>query len=165
MPQIVEFPERPYVGVRGTITMTTFGLVADRIGEMVGWLADRGHAPAGAPFLRYEAINLPEDRLVVQAGVPVGVPVGGPVEGEGDIFAASLPAGRYATESHHGHPDQLFGVIEALLQWGAEQGLAWDITEKDGTEHWGCRLELFRTDPRAEPDMHNWDTDLQFRIV
>ncbi|MEO3793931.1 GyrI-like domain-containing protein [Nonomuraea sp. B10E15] len=161
MPQIVEFSERPYVGVRGTITMTTFGLVADRIGEIIGWLAQRGHAPAGAPFLRYDAINMPQDRLVVQAGVPVA----GPVEGEGDIFAATLPAGRYAVTSHHGHPDQLFGVIEALLKWGEEQGLAWDLAEKDGTEHWGCRLELFQTDPRVEPDMHNWDTDLQFRIA
>ncbi|MEO3886145.1 GyrI-like domain-containing protein [Nonomuraea sp. B5E05] len=161
MPQIVECPERPYVGVRGTITMTTFGLVADRIGEIIGWLAQRGHAPAGAPFLRYDAINMPEDRLVVQAGVPVAEPV----EGEGDIFAATLPAGRYAVTSHHGHPDQLIGVIEALLKWGAEQGLAWDMTEKDGTEHWGCRLELFQTDPRVEPDMHNWDTDLQIRLA
>ncbi|MEO3798981.1 GyrI-like domain-containing protein [Nonomuraea sp. B1E8] len=161
MPQIVELPERPYVGVRGTITMTTFGLVADRIGEIIGWLAQRGHAPAGAPFLRYDAINMPEDRLVVQAGVPVAEPV----EGEGDIFAATLPAGRYAVTSHHGHPDQLIGVIEALLKWGAEQRLAWDMTEKDGTEHWGCRLELFQTDPRVEPDMHNWDTDLQIRLA
>ncbi|WP_043621074.1 GyrI-like domain-containing protein [Nonomuraea candida] len=161
MPQIVEFPGRPYVGVRRTITMTTFGLVADRIGEIIGWLAERGAHPAGAPFLRYESIDLARDRLVVQAGVPVAAPV----EGEGDVFADTLPAGRYVTVSHHGHPDQLFGVVEATLKWAGEQGLTFDLTEKDGTEHWGCRLELFQTDPRVEPDPHKWDTGLQFRLT
>ncbi|MEV0617261.1 GyrI-like domain-containing protein [Nonomuraea sp. NPDC050404] len=161
MPQIVEFPERPYVGVRRTITMTTFGLVADRIGEIIGWLAERGQAPAGAPFLRYETIDMANDRLVVQAGVPVAEPMAA----EGDLFADTLPAGRYAATTHHGHPDGLFEVITQLLKWGEEQGLTFDRTDKDGTEHWGCRLELFMTDPRAEPDMNNWDTDLQFRLA
>jgi effector-binding domain-containing protein len=161
MPQIIELPERPYVGVRRTITMTTFGLVGDRIGEIIGWLAERGAYPAGAPFLRYEEIDMANDRLVVQAGVPVERPV----EGEGDIFAATLPAGRYAVESHHGHPDGLVDAIDRLRKWAAEQGLTWDMTVKDGTEHWGCRLELYNTNPAEEPDMNNWDTDLQFRLA
>ncbi|MEU5864769.1 GyrI-like domain-containing protein [Nonomuraea sp. NPDC047529] len=161
MPQIVEFPERPYIGIRKTITMTSFGLVGDRIAEMIGWLAERGHTPAGAPFFRYDSIDLPQDRLVVEAGVPVTAPVAG----EGELHAGTLPAGRFVTESHHGHPDQLSGVIESVLTWAAEQGLTWDMTEKGGTEHWGCRLELYRTDPRVEPDLNKWDIDLQFRLA
>jgi effector-binding domain-containing protein len=161
MPEIIELPERPYVGVRRTITMTTFNLVGDRIGEIIGWLAQRGAYPAGAPFLRYEEIDMARDRLVVQAGVPVAAPV----EGEGDIFADVLPAGRYVTVSHHGHPDRLMGVIDAMLKWAAAQGLTWDRTEKDGAEHWGCRLELYNTNPMEEPDLNNWDTDLQFRLA
>lgn len=161
MPKIIDLPARPYVGIRRTITMTTFGLVADRIAGLIGWLAERGVSPADAPFLRYDSINMPEDRLVVQAGVPVATPVAG----EGDIFADVLPAGRYVTESHHGHPDRLAGVISGMLAWGDEQGLAWDMAEKDGTEHWGCRLELYQTNPLVEPDPNNWDTDLQFRLA
>lgn len=94
-----------------------------------------------------------------------GVPVPAPMEWEGDLYAATLPAGRYATTTHHGHPDQLVGTVESLLRWGREQGLEWDLTEKDGAEHWGCRLELYRTDPRVEPDMNNWDIDLQLRLT
>ncbi|MEU7832107.1 GyrI-like domain-containing protein [Nonomuraea sp. NPDC049129] len=161
MPNIIDHPDRPYVGVRGTISMTTFGLVADRIGELIGWLAERGVAPAGAPFLRYLAIDMPADRLEVEAGVPVAAPV----TVERDIFAAHLPAGRYATVRHHGHPDQLRGVIENLLTWGTEQGLKWDMTRDGDTELWGCRLELYQTDPRVEPDLNNWDTDLEFRLA
>ncbi|MEU1386334.1 MULTISPECIES: GyrI-like domain-containing protein [unclassified Nonomuraea] len=163
MPQIVELPERPYLGIKKTITMTSFGLVGDRIAEMIGWLAERGHTMAGAPFFRYHSIDMPGDRLVVEAGVPVTAPVTEPVEGE--FHVGTLPAGRFVTESHHGHPDQLSGVIESVLKWAAEQGLTWDMTEKDGTEHWGCRLELYQTDPRIEPDLNKWDIDLQFRLA
>ncbi|GAA3243042.1 GyrI-like domain-containing protein [Nonomuraea helvata] len=161
MPHIIDVPDRPYIGIRRTITMTSFGLVGDRIAGLIGWLAERGAAPTAAPFLRYDSINMAEDRLVVQAGVPVATPV----EGEDDIFADVLPAGRYVTASHHGHPDQLAGVISSVLKWGEEQGLTWDMTEKDGTELWGCRLEFYKTNPLEEPDMNNWDTELQFRLA
>lgn len=161
MPQIIEVPERPYLGVRATVTMTTFAVVADRIGEIVGRLAARGHQPADAPFIRYESIDLAADRLVVQAGVPVEEPV----DGEDDVFAATLPAGRYVTETHHGHPAGLSGVVASVLAWTTAQGLALDLTEKDGTEHWGCRLEIYRTNPMVDPDPDNWDTDLQLRLA
>ncbi|MEV0380062.1 GyrI-like domain-containing protein [Nonomuraea sp. NPDC050643] len=161
MPEIVEFPERPYVGVRATITMTTFGVVGDRIGEIIGWLAERGAYPAGAPFFRYDSIDMAGDRLVVQAGVPVAAPV----EAEGDLFAGTLPAGRYVTVSHHGHPDGLMKVTADLLRWAQEQRLSWDMTEKDGAEHWAGRLELYKTNPMEEPDLDNWDVDLQFKLA
>ncbi|WP_113704198.1 GyrI-like domain-containing protein [Nonomuraea lactucae] len=160
-PRIVEHPDRAYVGVRRTITMTTFNEVGDRIGELIGWLATRGAAPAGAPFLRYHMIDMAADRLEVEAGVPVAEPV----QGEGEIRAGVLPAGRYVTSSHHGHPDQLAGIIIGLLKWAAERGLRWDMTESGGAERWGCRLEFFQTDPRVEPDLNNWDMDLEFRLA
>ncbi|GAB2915760.1 GyrI-like domain-containing protein [Nonomuraea fastidiosa] len=161
MPEIVELPDRPYVGVRGTVTMSTIPAIADRIGEIVGWLAGRGLAPAGAPFLRYESFEPDGDGMVLQAGVPVAEPV----DVEGDYFAGVLPAGRYATATHRGPFDGLAGATGALLAWGAEQGVTWDVTERDGAEHWGCRLELYNTDPRTEPDPAGWLTDLQIRLA
>ncbi|MDP4506567.1 GyrI-like domain-containing protein [Nonomuraea turcica] len=162
MPEIIELPDRPYVGVRKTITMTSFNLVGDRIGEIIGWLIERGAYPAGAPFFKYDSINMAADRLVVVAGVPVA----SPVEGEADIFADVLPAGRYVTVSHHGHPDGLMAVTDAMRKWAAEQGLTWDKTsDPDGTEHWGSRLELYNTNPVEEPDLNKWHTDLQFRLA
>ncbi|MEV4562514.1 GyrI-like domain-containing protein [Nonomuraea sp. NPDC049419] len=160
MPEIVELPDRPYVGVRGAITMNTIPVIADRIGEIAGWLLGRGAAIAGAPFLRYESFDTEGDGLVMQAGVPVA----GPVEAEGDYFAGVLPAGRYATLTHRGHFDGLIEATRVLLAWGEEQGLKWDMTEGDGAEHWGCRLEVYNTDPRVENDPANFLTDLQIRL-
>ncbi|WP_214320832.1 GyrI-like domain-containing protein [Nonomuraea sediminis] len=161
MPTITEFPDRPYLGIKREITMTTFGLVGDRIAEMIGWLLQRGVTLAGAPFFRYEVIDMPNDRLLVHAGIPVA----SPVEPEGDYFADVLPAGRYATVLHHGHPDQLMGVTADLLRWATDQGLKWDMTEEADGEHWVARTEHYLTDPRERPDLHDWDTELQFRLA
>lgn len=140
--------------------MTTFAVVADRLGEIFALLAERGTPPAGAPFFRYLLIG-GDDHLVVEAGVPVA----DPLQGKGDIVAGTLPAGRYVTETHHGHPDGLVGVTEALLKWAEGQGLAFDMTRRSDGEYWGCRLELFHTNPAEQPDMHEWDTELRFRLA
>ncbi|NIJ14829.1 effector-binding domain-containing protein [Saccharomonospora amisosensis] len=152
--------EQPYVGVRATITMTTFGLVADRIPEIFAWLGERGIAPAGPPFFRYYLIDV-ERELEVEAGVPVATPV----EGGDGLCGGVLPAGRYATMTHVGHPDKLSTSISALLGWARERGLEWDMERAPDGERWGCRLEWFKTDPRAEPDRDKWETELAFRLA
>lgn len=159
-PTIIERSEQPYVAIGGRVTMDTIGEVADRISELFGWLASRGIEPAGAPFLKYDVIDM-ERELEIEAGVPVPATV----EGEGDVFCAVLPAGRYATVTHVGHPDGLVAVTAALLDWASEQGLTWDMSETEVGERWVCRLEVYRTDPREQPDLDKWETDLVFRLA
>ncbi|MFI6293171.1 GyrI-like domain-containing protein [Nonomuraea sp. NPDC050790] len=153
---IIEFPERHYVAVRKTITMTTFGVVADRIPDIYAWLVAKGAAMEGAPFFRFHVIDMEGD-LDVEAGVPVAEPV----EVEGDFVAATLPAGRYASVRTIGHPDQLFPVIEKLRN---TPGLDFDMTEEADGEHWGTRLEIYHTNPAEQPDMNKWEIELQFRL-
>ncbi|MEU5884241.1 GyrI-like domain-containing protein [Spirillospora sp. NPDC047279] len=160
MPKIEERGEQPYAGIRRTITWREFPLIADRIPELIGWLAARGLRPAGAPFFRYVTLQ-GEDSGLVEAGVPVE----GPVDGEGDVFAGTLPAGRYATVTHAGHPDGLFQVTTDLLGWAADQGLTWDMSESEDGEHWACRLEIYRTDPAVQPDLGQWETELAFKLA
>ena len=69
-----------------------------------------------------------------------------------------LPGGRYATVTHVGHPMGLMLATKELLDWGAAQGLKWDMSPGDGGEQWGCRLENYLTDPGQEPDMSKWET-------
>jgi hypothetical protein len=69
--------------------------------------------------------------------------VASPVEGNAEISVGVLPAGRYATVVHTGHPDTLVTATRDLLEWATERGLDWDA---DGDE-WGCRLEEYLSDP------------------
>jgi effector-binding domain-containing protein len=159
-PRVTDRPEQPYVAIRGLVTMHTFPEIADRLPEVFAWLGARGLEPAGAPFFKYNVIDM-ERELEVEAGVPVDAPVAG----DGDVLAGILPAGRYATVTHTGHPAELVDATAALLAWADREGLAWDVVDSDRGQRWGCRLEVLNTDPSVEPDMHKWETDLVFRLA
>ncbi len=49
------------------------------------------------------------------------------MEGDDQVLFGVLPAGRDATVTHVGHPDELIAVTAALLDWAAWQGLEWDV--------------------------------------
>ncbi|MQY08070.1 GyrI-like domain-containing protein [Actinomadura macrotermitis] len=158
--EIQERPVRHYAGVRRTVTAEAFADIADRIPVILGWLAERGVAPADAPFLKYETIDMPDAFEVV-----AGVPVAAPVEGDGEVFAASLPAGRYAVHRHHGHPDGLVAATAELIEEGLGEGLAWDMDQDGDGQHWAARLEIFRSHPLEVPDPADWVTDVEIRLA
>ncbi|WP_232664453.1 GyrI-like domain-containing protein [Pseudonocardia sp. TRM90224] len=160
VPTVVEWTEQPYVAVSGRVTMQTFGKIADRFGEVFGFLAARRIAPSGPPFFRYRVIDM-EHELEVEAGVPVAVPV----TGEGDVVVDVLPPGRYVTLTHTGHPDELVDRTGQLLAWASEQGLELDVHPGDRGDEWGSRLEVLLTDPAEEPDMHRWQTELAMKLA
>ena len=159
-PAIVWRDEQPYVGRRESITMTEFARVADHLPTMFGWLAERGVNIAGPPFFRYRVIDMAAE-LVVEAGIPIA----GWADVAEPTFVGSLPAGRYATLTYIGHPDELVGVTGKLLDWAQHQNLEWDVTQTPEGEVWGCRLEILMTNPAEEPDMHKWETVLLFRLA
>jgi effector-binding domain-containing protein len=158
-PEITERGEQPYVAIRADVTMEQLPGLADRFGEVFGWLAERGVAPAGPPFFRYNGIDMA--RLL---NVEAGVPVPAAVEGDDRVIARVLPAGRYGTSIHVGPYDGLIGAVDNLLQWADARGLEWDKSSADDGEHWGCRLEIYLTDPSQQPDPTKWETQLAFRL-
>ncbi|MFF3555767.1 GyrI-like domain-containing protein [Streptomyces tsukubensis] len=160
-PEIVDRPEQFYVCIRGSVRMDHFAVIADRLGELIGWAAAQGAEFAGAPFFRFRTLD-----MAGESDVEAGIPLTAPVNPEGDIRAGYLPAGRYATVVRTGHPDGLFDTITALRTWADHEGLTWDMTPlADGAERWGCRLEAYLTDPRVEPDMNKWQIQLAFRLA
>ncbi|WP_328537241.1 GyrI-like domain-containing protein [Streptomyces sp. NBC_00344] len=163
-PVAVERGAQPYAAIKATVTMDTIPVIADRLTDIFNWLSEHGIEPAGAPFFRYDVIDM-ERGMEIEAGVPVASPPPAAGDSEsGDVFAGVLPAGRYLTVSHIGHPDQLLGVTAGLLEWAAARGMEWDMERTDVVEEWGCRLEIYRTDPREEPDMSKWEMELAFRL-
>jgi hypothetical protein len=151
--------EQPYVGMTASVTMEDFSPVADRLPEIFGRLAERGVEPAGPPFFRYRVIDM-ERELVVEAGVPIADPL--LVDG---LDADMLPAGRYVATTFTGHPDRLITVTADLLHWADNHGLAFDQHTGPQGDVWGCRLEIYETDPTEEPDMNRWTTTLAFRLA
>jgi hypothetical protein len=159
-PTIVQRSEQAYLGRRESISMTEFARVADHLPTMFAGLAERGVPIAGPPFFRYRVIDMAAE-MVVEAGIPVA----GPVEVEAPTFVDVLPAGRYATVTHIGHPDELMAVTARLLDWAQDLGLTWDMTPTPTGETWGCRLEVLTTNPAEQPDMHKWETVLLFKLA
>ena len=158
-PEIAERAEQPYVAIQADVTMQELPGLADRFGEVFGWLAEHGVAPAGPPFFRYNVIDMAR-LLKVEAGVPVPAAV----EGDDRVIAGVLPAGRYGTAIHVGPYDGLIGAVDDLLRWADSRGLEWDKSSAGDGEHWNCRLEIYLTDPSQEPDPARWETRLAFRL-
>jgi effector-binding domain-containing protein len=159
-PQIETRAGQPYVAIRARLTHAEIDALGARFGEVFAWLGARGLAPAGAPFFRYNVIDMARE-LEIDAGVPVAASV----DGDGQVVSGALPAGRYATLTHVGHPSELADVTKTLLDWAAARGLTWDMSPGDEGERWGCRLETYLTDPSEEPDMSKWVTELAFRLA
>jgi effector-binding domain-containing protein len=159
-PEVVTRAEQPYVAIRTWVPMAGLAGVAARHPEVYAWLGARGVAPAGAPFFKYNVIDMARE-----LEVELGVPVAAPVDGDGTVLSGVLPAGRYATLTHVGHPSELYDATKALQDWAAGQGLSWDVSPGERGERWGSRLEIYFTDPSVEPDMSKWETQLAFRLA
>ncbi len=140
--------------------MTEFARVADHLPTMFADLADRGVPVTGAPFFRYREIDMAAE-MVIEAGIPIA----GPVEVDGPGFTDTLPAGRYVTVAHIGHPDELMAVTARLLDWAQARDLTWDMTPTPTGEIWASRLEMLMTNPAEQPDMHKWETVLLFKLA
>ncbi len=158
--EIVTRPEQPYMAVRAQVTMAELPALGARFGEVFGWLGAHGLAPVGAPFFRYNVID-----MAGQLDMEAGVPVAAAAEGDGTVVAGVTPSGRYATMTYVGHPKELAAATEGLLEWARAQGLKWDMSPGAGGEHWGGRLEIYLTDPSQQPDMSKWETQLAFRLA
>src|SRR4051812_36514324 len=120
--RVEERAAQPYAYVEDTdVHVGSFAVIADRFGEVFGWLAQKGIQPTGPVFFNYKVINMPGP-MHVEAGVPISEAV----EGDDAVRAGELPAGRYVTVIHHGHPDTLERATGDLLAWADEEGLEFD---------------------------------------
>ncbi|WP_243063518.1 GyrI-like domain-containing protein [Humibacter sp. RRB41] len=158
-PHVVERAATPYVAITANVTMNDIGAVLPPLSsEVFEWLRVNGIAPVGAPFWKYDVIDM-EHGLQVE----VGVAVAEPADGDARVHAGMLPAGRYATVLHVGHPQTLETATARLLQWGNESNLKWDAWPTPQGERWECRLEIYHDEP-GQP-MDEWETELAFRLA
>jgi effector-binding domain-containing protein len=158
-PTITQRTATPYVAITANVAMNDLGTVVPPLNEEVfAWLTARDIAPAGAPFWKYNLVDMTRG-LQIEAGVATPEPV----EGDERVHAGVLPAGRYATLTHIGHPKTLIDATARLLAWAEEEGLRWDVSPSAQGERWGCRLEIYHDEPGQ--DMNLWETELAFRLA
>jgi hypothetical protein len=67
--------------------------------------------------------------------------------------------------THTGAPHTLVAATSTLLDWAEQRGLAFDVSQTEAGQKWGCRLESYLTDPALEPDTSKWQTQLAFRLA
>lgn len=158
-PRVTQWADQHYAGITARVTMQSIGDVADRLPEVLARLADAGLEPAAAPFLRYHVIDMD-----TELEVEVGVPVDRPVPGTGPVRPGVLPAGRYVTVTHVGHPDELVAVTASLLAWAEREGLELDVERTERGERWGARVELWHSGPEGS-DATSSVTELAFRLA
>jgi effector-binding domain-containing protein len=154
-PTIVTREEQPYVALRGKVAMDEIGAFAHRLDEVASWMAARNVLPADAPFFKYDEIDM-EAGIVLE----IGYPTDDRHAGEDPIVSGVLPAGKYVSMTHRGHPAQLIDATRELLAWAKQQELEFDV---DGNK-WRCRLEIYKSDPHEVPDMNDWETELLIRL-
>lgn len=158
--RVEERAAQPYAYVSDAdVWIGKFEVIADRFGEVFGWLAERGIEPAGPVFFKYDAITMPGP-MHLEAGVPIARLV----DGDDAVQTGELPAGRYVTVKHHGHPDSLQQATGALLAWAEAQGLEFDQWQAPEGHVWASRTEWYHSDPVEVPDLNDWETELAFKL-
>ena len=160
-PHIVERTAQPYAAVRRKIGMSDIATVADSMsGELFSWLGKRNIQLTGAPFFKYNSFG-PDGQLEIEWGAPV--PLG--VLGDSVVLTGTLAAGRYVSVIDTGPFKGLRDATGSLLEWIEENDLELDKHCVDGRVIFGCRLELYLTDPRAKSDLSKWQTEITMRLA
>ena len=115
--QIIETEEQPVLVVEKTLPVSKLpevvGLVFQSIAE---YLYRKGDEPLGPAFIAYH--NMDMNNLQVE----IGFPVKEKVEGEGEIKASVIPAGKKAVGYHKGPYRDISPLYDGLSSWIFRKG-------------------------------------------
>ncbi len=163
-PKIDSRKEQPYASIRtqATIPELDTGIIPQLHGEVMGWLRQQGLSSSGAPFLRYNVINM-MDKLDLEMAWPTERVL----KGNDRITTGVLPAGEYASVLYTG-PYEGPGLMDAnrvLIEWGRDKGIKWDGGTSDMGDTFAARFETYFTDPGVEPDPTKWETEVAIKVA
>lgn len=158
-PAIEERPEQPYVGLKAVVSMSDLqSQIPVMTAKLNRWLVANGLTASGKPFLRYHVVDMPK-RLEVEAGIPTAAVV----DGQGEVQANVLPAGRYAVLVYK---DVKTGIQanKRLIDWIKGRGEDAISHASENGEVFEARYETFLTDPASEPDQSEWETEVAIKL-
>jgi effector-binding domain-containing protein len=144
-----EIEPQPVLLIRAETTPTGIGpTYRDAVLEIESYLGAKGIEPAGPPFARFPIYT--QDRVVMEAGVPVSSGIGG----QGRIEAGELPGGAVATTVHVGSYKNLGAAHAALTEWLGSNG-------KRGGAPW----EIYLAGPAEIADSYLWRTQIVYPLL
>jgi AraC-like DNA-binding protein/effector-binding domain-containing protein len=144
-----QVPAQPVVFIRSRIARSAIAAtIGASLGRIVPYILGHGGQMAGQPYARYPEFG--PGMLTIE----VGMPVVAAIAGEGDIEAASLPAGKVAVALHGGAYERLPETFAALETWMAEQKLV----------STGAPWEVYVNDPADLPDSADWRTEIYWPV-
>jgi effector-binding domain-containing protein len=159
-PKTIELEAQPYLAIR-RIVKIPFGTVASKtLAELQRRMRKRGIEGINAPFFKYNIIDMPS-----ALEIDFGLPTASEEDGDETLVSGVLPAGRYAFLVHTGPYKGLMEANGALLRWIDAEGLKLDMRPSPAGDVFGCRLEIYPTDPKVEKDRCKWITELAFKLA
>lgn len=160
LPRIEVFAAQPVLVRHASLTMAEIGSKGPGLlGEVLDGMAARSITEAGPAFFRYDLID-----MAGQMGMAFGAQVAPGTPGFGEVQAEVLPAGRYLTALHRGHPDELYDCMMMIVAWVKGRGVAWDVEETEAGDRFAARLEFYRSDPATVP-MADWETEIRVKLA
>jgi RNA polymerase sigma-70 factor, ECF subfamily len=165
-PQIQQRDALPYLAIRSEVTNGIPAVVDRTFPQLFAWLGQHGIEPAGPPFIRFLEVDDTGEPLEIEVAAPVAA---GAPEGDSQVRAGTLPAGRYVTALHTGPyrsedvPD-LGDAQAALRTWTEQQDIVTSRPSERGSSLAAC-VEHYRIGPPMEADWTKWETELAYLVV
>ena len=98
-PVVETIEEKPYLAIRSEVSPDNFRAVIDQnFPRIPAWLAERGQAMVGPPFIRYRSV----DKEGNPSDIEMGAVISESIDPEIGFTSGVLPAGSYLTYTHVG---------------------------------------------------------------
>ncbi len=160
-PKVQQRDAQPYLAIHRHVTGEMAATVDDAFPELFSWLRAHGFEPSGPPFIRFLVVDEEGEPLELE----VAAPVAKRAEGDHEVRAGALPAGRYATYLHvgpclsSGEPD-LGAARTTMVKRAARRGSRRQGANARSGSVLGCYVEHQRLGPVEEAELALWETEL-----
>ncbi len=152
--EIKEMKEQPTLSIRTTTPVEKISQVfGEGYGKIAKFMQEKGIQFAGNPF----AIYYNED--MQNLDIEFGFPVANAVEGEGDVKASKLPAGKAAVNLYTGPYSGIEKAYNELMKWMSDNGYK-SVCGENGNMM--C-YEFYLNDPATTPP-EELKTEIYFPI-
>lgn len=156
-PKIYQRDTVHYMGIRiQTPFSGMFAEVEKLRKELSKWFKSQEIASHGHALLRFHVVDM-EGIMDIEYGIVVD----DPLAGDDRVKPASLPAGRYASLIYSRYA--LRGN-KALIAFIRENNLPADQWHDAMGDAFGCRFEMYLTDPKIEHRKSKWDVEVAIRL-